>query len=860
MDVCVAVSGRWGDATNDNAVNIVDAQQTARFSVGLAVVDANAILKRGDVTNDGVVNIIDAQQIARFSVSLPAAARTGADAYTQPTPTAATMTPSAEQHMGIAGTVQMTATPSNPGTGDLTGCESFLWSTSNSAVASVNGSGFVTALSLGTATITAAALSNPSVSATGRIVVEDPSTIRVAVTHAGRPAKQYIAEVSGGGFVSTQGFVLAGPGMNGGILDIPVPSTGIYTVRMVAIDAASTTNPIVAAGGSFTINVAAGGVVDRPLTLTSPTYTVLALPGTVRLGSTMAVSWRVTDPALILDGMDRGTLFCGTVHTSINVMATDFAGTQSDACGVTVNGQGVLTFSNSTTPAGPQFFPGSLRVQMRATQLLRTGNGPATDLLVHWLSPSVTRGDTPLSVVVPPLVQVQVIPDAPSIPAGTTRQMFAIAQDADGVINGLPVMWSTPSPSIATVSSSGVVTGGTPGQGHIIATVATKAGAAIVTVSAAVTVGSVSLEALPPLNGNATIQAVATVRDPGGNIIPNVAISWTTSNFRVARVTPVGIVQALGAGTAQITAIAGGQAASATITINPTPQAFNIGLRPRSSMPASVTSAFAAAVQRWSQIIRGDVPNATLNNADVSVCLEQAPGTTVLNEVVDDIVIYSNVVPIDGPGGILARAGPCVLRDATGHTVVGVMTFDAADVAPLEADGSLTAVIMHEMGHVLGIGTNWGPLLQNPALSAGTGDPAFVGSAARSTFMQLGTGYTGSIVPVENCCGDGTRNVHWRESVLLRELMTGFITLGGGINPLSPLTAASLIDIGYVVDVNQSDLPPSYLRATAGPFEKRIAINEQVFAPRFTVDALGRTARIGVARTPVRAPATQRNR
>jgi hypothetical protein len=231
----------------------------------------------------------------------------------------------------------------------------------------------------------------------------------------------------------------------------------------------------------------------------------------------------------------------------------------------------------------------------------------------------------------------------------------------------------------------------------------------------------------------------------------------------------------------------------------------------------------------------------------------------VLTEVVDDVVIYSHVLSIDGPGGILASAGPCVLREAAGQTVVGAMTFDADDIASLEADGTLTAVILHEMGHVLGIGTNWGPLLQNPAPSPGVGDPVFAGAGAQWAFSNLGTSYGGAIVPVENCCGVGIRNVHWRESVLLRELMTGFISLGGAPNPLSPLTAASLMDLGYVVDVNQADFPPFFLRATPGRSDTRIAINEHVVAPRFTVGATGRMLEIGAARAPVRAPAIRRN-
>jgi hypothetical protein len=65
-------SGFLGDVTGDGNVNIIDAQQIARWSVGLSVsaTVAARIPSHGDVTGDGNVNIIDAQQIARWAVGL----------------------------------------------------------------------------------------------------------------------------------------------------------------------------------------------------------------------------------------------------------------------------------------------------------------------------------------------------------------------------------------------------------------------------------------------------------------------------------------------------------------------------------------------------------------------------------------------------------------------------------------------------------------------------------------------------------------------------------------------------------------------------------------------------------------------
>jgi hypothetical protein len=65
-------TGLLGDVTGDGAVNVIDAQQILRWSLGLSVSEAveGRISTHGDVTGDGNVNIIDAQQVLRSSVGL----------------------------------------------------------------------------------------------------------------------------------------------------------------------------------------------------------------------------------------------------------------------------------------------------------------------------------------------------------------------------------------------------------------------------------------------------------------------------------------------------------------------------------------------------------------------------------------------------------------------------------------------------------------------------------------------------------------------------------------------------------------------------------------------------------------------
>lgn len=208
---------------------------------------------------------------------------------------------------------------------------------------------------------------------------------------------------------------------------------------------------------------------------------------------------------------------------------------------------------------------------------------------------------------------------------------------------------------------------------------------------------------------------------------------------------------------------------------------FNIKVRILGGLTAAQQTAFQTAAATWSKIISADVP-----------------GMRVEGEKIDDLLIEAVGTLIDGPSGILGQAGPTHVRPGSLIPVKGKMEFDRSDLARMEADGSLTSVIIHEMGHVIGIGTLWEDLglLQG----GGTANPVFTGPKAMREFGVLTGENTPTPVPVENTGGEGTRDGHWRDSVFGNELMTGF--LSPGANPLSRMTAASLQDMGYVVNLD----------------------------------------------------------
>src|SRR5690606_22430584 len=119
------------------------------------------------------------------------------------------------------------------------------------------------------------------------------------------------------------------------------------------------------------------------------------------------------------------------------------------------------------------------------------------------------------------------------------------------------------------------------------------------------------------------------------------------------------------------------------------------------------------------------------------------------------------IAPIDGPGRVLGQAGPRYARGVDGLPLSGIMYFDVDDLAFLDELELFEDVIVHEMGHVLGIGTLWnyGRTLNQGPVS----DPYFAGKMA-NTFWNAEGGT--DMLPIENMGGPGTAGGHWRESVL----------------------------------------------------------------------------------------------
>ena len=469
-------------------------------------------------------------------------------------------------------------------------------------------------------------------------------------------------------------------------------------------------------------------------------------------------------------------------------------------------------------------------------------------------------------VAVPPAVQVRDL-DGGVVPAVPVT--FAVT-GGGGSVSG----------SVAHSDANGVATVGSwtlgPGAGQNTLT-ATVAGSGIS--GNPVTFTATAVQPGAPANlfvsagdgqtglaGFALNVAPAVVVRDGANFpVPNVGVTFTVASGGGAvtganATTGVNGVASVGSWTVQLgtntltaTVSAGGVTGNpVTMSATGVGGAYQIDVRYLTAATAAQREAFDSAKAKWQRLIYGDVPDVAASFA-AGTC---GAGTPVINETIDDIIIFVQLDSIDGPGKILGQAGPCIIRTPSYRPAVGVMRFDTADVAGLLAGGHFGEVVLHEMGHVLGYGTIWSPLglLVGSAGSGGT-DPHFVGIGAIAAFDGAGgRSYSaGAKVPVENCigyapgrCGAGTLDSHWRETLLGSELMTGFLNASVP-NPLSVISTAAMGDLGYAVNYAGSDpyTVPNAAALRAQPAAPSIELGDDIVRlPILVVDVTGRVMRV----------------
>lgn len=192
------------------------------------------------------------------------------------------------------------------------------------------------------------------------------------------------------------------------------------------------------------------------------------------------------------------------------------------------------------------------------------GNGTATIVAT-----AGSASGTAAVTVAQEVSAVTVTPSADTLVVGDTLRLAAEATDANGhLVTGAEFAWASSDALLATVDTTGLVTGVGAGEVALTATSSGVVGRAALTVlarvSATVTVEPDSL--LFSALGD-TVRLLAEVRDQIGRVMVGAPVSWASGDTLVASVDSAGLVTAVGNGAARVTAAADEATGQALVTV-----------------------------------------------------------------------------------------------------------------------------------------------------------------------------------------------------------------------------------------------------------------------------------------------------
>ncbi len=280
-------------------------------------------------------------------------------------------------------------------------------------------------------------------------------------------------------------------------------------------------------------------------------------PGTTRLaasagGKSAMVDVRVTAPPLAFvqvtpsaSGVGVGSTLSLAVHLI-------------DAAGDTIDGPDPTWRSSATSIA-----------RVNADGAVQ-GITPGTASISATVS-GVT-GSAAIAVQPKAVAAVAVAPATATRLVGQSVQMSAVLKAADStVLTGRFVAWTSSNAAVATVSSTGLVTGLAAGTVTIRGTSEGRSATARITFSL---VPVASLSVVPStltlaMGRNAPLAALPL--DSAGRLLGGRTITWVSATPAVATVSTSGVVAGVAAGTAVVRASTGGKTAQSVVTVTLVP-------------------------------------------------------------------------------------------------------------------------------------------------------------------------------------------------------------------------------------------------------------------------------------------------
>jgi Bacterial Ig-like domain (group 2) len=279
-----------------------------------------------------------------------------------------------------------------------------------------------------------------------------------------------------------------------------------------------------------------------------------------------------------------------------------------------------------------------------------TAAGQATvTATVGQLSASAT-----LTVTNPPPVLTTLAIALPSSTIVVGQQVTAAVAGRDqygGSISIGAVSWASSAPSVATVTSAGVVTGVAPGQSTLSVSSAGLSASVVVTIvppPPVLTTLSVTLAVSTIASGQST-QATAAGRDQFGAPFDPGAVTWSVGSPSVASINGAGVITGIGTGTTSVFARTGAVQGSATITVTSGAASRLIIVR----VPAGIVSGLPFATQPV-VTIADSVGNTVTNSTGIPVTMTVAGGAgtvgSTTRSTANGVASFSDVGIVGNPG------------------------------------------------------------------------------------------------------------------------------------------------------------------------------------------------------------------
>ncbi|MEO7358753.1 MAG: Ig-like domain-containing protein, partial [Gemmatimonadaceae bacterium] len=177
-------------------------------------------------------------------------------------------------------------------------------------------------------------------------------------------------------------------------------------------------------------------------------------------------------------------------------------------------------------------------------------------------------GDSPTTPTPVTVATVELNASTVDLAPTTSSQLVATARSSSGaVLPNRSFSWAVVSPAVATVSTSGLVTGVADGTTTVTVTSEGRSTAATINVRTPVAAVVITPNTSQLTMGAAASQLTAEARAANGATLTGRAITWASTNTAIATVAQTGAGTAVAVGTTTISATSEGKIGTAAVTV-----------------------------------------------------------------------------------------------------------------------------------------------------------------------------------------------------------------------------------------------------------------------------------------------------